>query len=118
LNAGTVSYFSGGFSASLSLDGERIPISEFPQSPSRMTPPTTALYEAVVNKQVTHSGDERLAKHVANCVLKADLTGTRLVKEHKHSRRHIDLALAAVMAHDPARSIASRPKAAIYALDG
>jgi hypothetical protein len=54
------------------LADERIPVSEFPQSPSRMTPATTALYEAVVNKQVTHSGDDRLAKHVANCVLKAD----------------------------------------------
>jgi hypothetical protein len=61
------------------LADERIPVSEFPQSPSRMTPATTALYEAVVNKQVTHSGDDRLAKHVANCVLKADSRGTRLV---------------------------------------
>jgi phage terminase large subunit-like protein len=83
-----------------------------------MTPSTTSLYEAVTNRTVTHSGDARLAKHVANCVLKADSRGTRLVKEHKHSRRHIDLAVAAVMAHDRARALASRPKAAIYVLDG
>jgi len=100
------------------LQDERIPVSEYPQSPSRMTPATTSLYEAVVNKQVTHSGDERLAKHVANCVLKADSRGTRLVKEHKHSRRHIDLAVAAVMSHDRARDLASRPTPAIFVLDG
>jgi phage terminase large subunit-like protein len=82
-----------------------------------MTPATTSLHEAVVNKQVTRAGDERLAKHVANCVLKADSRGTRLVKEHKHSRRHIDLAVAAVMAHDRARHHASQPRAAIYVLD-
>jgi len=100
------------------LADERIPVTEFPQSPSRMTPATTAVYEAVVNKQVTHCGDERLAKHVANCALKADSRGTRLVKEHKHSRRHIDLAVAAVMAHDRARHHASQPTAQIYVLDG
>jgi phage terminase large subunit-like protein len=99
------------------LQDERIPTTEYPQSPSRMTPSTTSLYEAVTNRTVTHSGDPRLARHVANCVLKADSRGTRLVKEHKHSRRHIDLAVAAVMAHDRARALASRPRAAIYVLD-
>jgi phage terminase large subunit-like protein len=99
------------------LQDERIPVSEFPQSPSRMTPATTALYEAVTNGAVTHDGDQRLARHVANAVLKADSRGTRLVKEHKDSRRRIDLAVAAVMAHDRARALASRPRAAIYVLD-
>jgi phage terminase large subunit-like protein len=99
------------------LADERIPVSEFPQSPSRMTPATTGLYEAVVNGAVTHSGDERLARHVANAVLKADSRGTRLVKEHRDSRRRIDLAVAAVMAHDRARARSSAPRAAIYVLD-
>jgi phage terminase large subunit-like protein len=98
------------------LADERIPVSEFPQSPSRMTPATTALYEAVVNVVLTHDGDARLARHVANAVLKADSRGTRLVKEHKDSRRRIDLAVAAVMAHERARHHASQPRAAIYVL--
>jgi phage terminase large subunit-like protein len=98
------------------LADERIPVSEFPQSPSRMTPATTALYEAVVNDQVTHDGDKRLARHVANAVLKADSRGTRLAKEHRHSKRRIDLAVASVMAHDRARYHAQQPKAAIYVL--
>jgi phage terminase large subunit-like protein len=67
-----------------------------------MTPATTRLYEAIVNGDVTHSGDARMARHVAASALKVDSRGTRLAKEHKHSRRRIDLAIAAVMAHDRA----------------
>ncbi len=100
------------------LADERILTSEFPQSPSRMTPATTSLYEAVVNDAVSHDGDRRLASHVASAVLKTDSRGTRLAKEHRHSKRHIDLAVAAVMAHDRARYHAQRPRAAIYVLDG
>jgi hypothetical protein len=44
--------------------------------------------------------------------------GTRLVKEHKDSKRRIDLAVAAVMAHDRARHLAARPTPSIYVLDG
>jgi phage terminase large subunit-like protein len=99
------------------LADERIPVSEFPQSPSRMTPATTSLYEAVVNGAVTHDGDRRLARHVANAVLKADSRGTRLVKEHKDSRRRIDLAVAAVMAYARVRDFVARPRAQIYVLD-
>jgi phage terminase large subunit-like protein len=62
------------------LADERITAREFPQSPSRMTPATTALYEAVVNGAMTHDGEKRLARHVASAVLKADSRGTRLVK--------------------------------------
>jgi hypothetical protein len=98
------------------LADERIPFTESPQSPSRMTPATTALDEAVVKHQVTYDGDKRLARHVSNAVLKADSRGTRLSKEHKDSRRRIDLAAAAVMAHDRARALASGPRAAIYVL--
>jgi phage terminase large subunit-like protein len=100
------------------LADERIPVSEFPQSPSRMTPATTGLYEAVTNRQVTHDGDHRLARHVAKAVLMADSRGTRIVKEHKDSRRRIELAVAAVMAHDRARYHASQPRAQILVLDG
>jgi phage terminase large subunit-like protein len=84
------------------LEGEGLPIVEFPQSPARMTPATTRFYEAVMNKSVTQSGDVRLARHIGNAVLKADSRGTRIYKEHKHSQRRIDLAVAAVMAFDRA----------------
>jgi phage terminase large subunit-like protein len=84
------------------LEGEGLPIVEFPQSPARMTPATTRFYEAVMNSSITQSGDKRLARHVDNAVLKADSRGTRIYKEHKYSTRRIDLAVAAVMALDRA----------------
>jgi phage terminase large subunit-like protein len=88
------------------LDAEGLPVVEYPQSPSRMTPATTALFEAVVNQAVTHSGNPLLARHVGNARLKVDSRGTRLAKEHKTSARRIDLAVAMVMAFDRARQVA------------
>lgn len=84
------------------LADEGLPMVEFPQSPARMTPATARFYEAVVNGQLTHSGDPRLARHVGNAVLKQDSRGSRLVKERRDSARRIDLAVAAVMAHERA----------------
>jgi phage terminase large subunit-like protein len=84
------------------LEAEGLPVEEFPQSPGRMTPATTRFYEAVVNEQMTHAGDTRLTRHVGNCVLKTDPRGSRLAKEHKYSKRRIDLAVAAVMAFERA----------------
>jgi phage terminase large subunit-like protein len=84
------------------LEDEGLPIVEFPQSPARMIPATTRYYEAVVNQQLTQSGDPRLARHLSNCAIKTDNRGSRLTKEHRHSTRRIDLAVAAVMAHERA----------------
>jgi phage terminase large subunit-like protein len=84
------------------LNDEGLPVAEFPQSPSRMTPATTRFAEAVMNGGLTHSGDPRLARHIGNAVLKTDSRGQRIAKEHKHSSRKIDLAVAAVMALDRA----------------
>lgn len=80
------------------LEGEGLPVVEFPQSPQRMVPATQRFYEAVLNAGVTHSGDPRLARHVDNCVIKTDQRGPRLMKDAKGSPRKIDLAVAAVMA--------------------
>jgi phage terminase large subunit-like protein len=96
------------------LADERIPVSEYPQSPARNDPGHPGLYEAVIDGQVTHSGDRCLARHVANAVLKDDTRGSRLLKKSKHSTRRIDLAVAAVMAHSRAVELARRPKPSIY----
>jgi phage terminase large subunit-like protein len=63
-----------------------------------MSPATQGFRDAVVNRQLTHSGDSRLARHVANCVVREDARGTRVAKQHKDSRRKIDAAVAAIMA--------------------
>jgi phage terminase large subunit-like protein len=100
------------------LQEEQLPVLEFPQGPARMTPATVDLYEAVVNRQVTHSGDPRLARHVTSAVVRADSRGTRIQKDDpKHGRRHIDLAVAAVMAHDRARHHAAQPKGQVFFLE-
>lgn len=84
------------------LTDERLPILEYPQTTNRMSPATTRLYEAVVNKSITQDGDKRLARHVSSAVLKIDQRGSRLVKESKGTSRKIDLAVCAVMAVDRA----------------
>ena len=65
-------------------------------------------------EQVTHSGDSRLARHVGNAILREDARGARLAKERKDSPRRIDAAVAAVMAHDRAASLAGVDRVDIY----
>jgi phage terminase large subunit-like protein len=96
------------------LDGEGLPVMEYPQSPGRMTPATARFYEAVVNGQLTHSGDSRLARHIGNAILREDARGARLAKERKDSPRRIDAAVAAVMAHDRAAALAGTVRHSIY----
>lgn len=79
---------------------------------SIMVPACSAFYEAVVNKQLSHDGDPRLAQHVANCVVKIDHRGPRITKDHKDSPRKIDLAVAAVIAHDLV--VRERPRPSVY----
>lgn len=94
------------------LEEEGLPVVEFPQSASRMIPATQRLYEAVTTGAMTHSGDKRLAGHVANARVKTDSRGTRLAKEHKASSRRIDLAVAMAMAFD--RASQQQPDPADY----
>lgn len=80
----------------LAADG--VPVVEFPQSPARMGPSTTAFYQAVVAGQLTHDGHPALARHLANAVLKNDARGQRISKDAKMSARRIDLAVTGIMA--------------------
>jgi phage terminase large subunit-like protein len=96
------------------LEGEALPVMEYPQSPGRMTPATARFYEAVVNGQLSHSGDRRLARHIGNAVLREDSRGARLAKERRDSPRRIDAAVAAGMAHDRAATLAGVTRDSIY----
>jgi phage terminase large subunit-like protein len=96
------------------LADEGLPVEEFAQSPSRMTPATQRFGEAVFNRALTQSGDPDLARHVGNAVVRNDSRGHRIVKEHKDSTRRIDLAVAAVMAHARAVHQDQSPMPAIY----
>lgn len=85
------------------LEMEGLPVVVFPQTLSRMGPATQRFYELVTTRQITHSGDPRLARHLGNAVLRVDTRGSRLSKDAKSSPRKIDLAVAAVMATDRAQ---------------
>jgi phage terminase large subunit-like protein len=99
------------------LDAEGISVGEYPQSPARMGPATSRFYSAVVDRLLSHDGSSALARHVANAVLKTDSRGARLAKEHKDSKRRIDAAVAAVMAHDRAAILAGELGPSIYVFD-
>lgn len=85
------------------LEAERLPVVEFPHSPSRLTAATTDLYKACVNGQLTHTGHPTLAAHVAAAVIREDPRGMRLDKasRSRHARK-IDCAAALLMAHSRA----------------
>lgn len=85
------------------LEAEKLPVVEFPHSPSRLTAATGDLYSAAVNGNLTHSGDSRLAAHVAAAVITEDARGIRLSKASRsRTARKIDLAACLVMAYSRA----------------
>jgi phage terminase large subunit-like protein len=91
------------------LEAERLPVVEFPHSPSRLTAATTDLFSAATNGRLTHSGDPRLAAHVGAAVVTEDARGLRLSKASRsRNARKIDLAACLVMAHSRATWRATR----------
>ena len=80
------------------LASENLPVTEFPQSPSRMGPATQRFQTMVLERQMTHDGNPALTRHVSNCVLVNDSRGMRVKKEHRSSDRKIDAAVASIMA--------------------
>jgi hypothetical protein len=48
-------------------------------------PATARFYQLVVDQELTHGGDSRLARHVGNAILREDSRGARLANETKDS---------------------------------
>lgn len=76
---------------------EHIPVEYFPQTPERMRPATQRFYERVIDQDLTHPGDARLNRHVAQTHLKTTYRGSQIAKDKPDSPRKIDLAVCAVM---------------------
>ena len=87
-----------------------LPVEHFTQSASRMVPATQRFYELVTAGGLTHSGNEAMARHIANAYTSYTRAGVQLTKERKGSNRKIDLAVAAVMAVDTASAYARAPE--------
>lgn len=69
----------------------------------RMAPATDRLYQAIVEQQVTHDGDRRLAAHFAHTKAKRTPQGDLVEKEKRNSPRKIDAAVASIVAFDRAQ---------------
>jgi phage terminase large subunit-like protein len=67
------------------------------------SPACSRFFSAVVAGRIAHDGDPRLARHLANAVLKETADGGYISKDGPNSPRKIDAAVAAVIAHDRAR---------------
>lgn len=68
------------------------------------------LYSAVVNGDVTHDGNQRLAAHMANAIVKEIPGGGAYIsKPDRHSAKKIDLAVAAVLAYGRAAVVDAGP---------
>ena len=90
------------------------PVVEFPNTLPRMIPATREFYAAATGDGLTHDGDPRLARHIANATTREDSRGVRLAKQARGQK--IDAAVAAVMAFDRARVAA--PPASRYESEG
>ena len=82
------------------LDEQGIPVVSSPNSAERMVPATQNFYEAVLNQSFTHDGDERMARHITNCVTKQSSRGVMVAKAS--SKRKVDAAVAAIFGYDRA----------------
>jgi phage terminase large subunit-like protein len=81
----------------LFLADEGIPMVEFPQSNERMSPAFAGLYEAVMNKRLSHNGDQAYTTQVLNGVQRFNERGWTLAKAK--SRGKIDAAYALALCH-------------------
>lgn len=66
----------------------------------RMGPATDRMYQAVVNKELTHDGNQSMANHFSHAVAKSSTVGDLITKDKRNSPRKIDAAVAAIVALD------------------
>lgn len=83
---------------------------------ARLAPACTTMYSAVMEERISHDGDHRLARHIANCVVKSTGVGDVIVKADRNSPAKIDLAIAAVLAVSRWAVTAAKPRAPAFVL--
>lgn len=86
--------------------GERRVIEFNTAAAQRMGPATNRLYQAVVNRKVTHDGNADLAAHVAHCKAKSTPQGDVITKNKRGSSLKTDAATAAIVAYETAARLA------------
>lgn len=81
--------------------------------PSRMGPATDALYQAVATKEVTWDGNPKLRAHILSAVARQTAHGDVIQKDARKPQK-IDLAVAAILAHEAARTAPPPPQVVIW----
>jgi phage terminase large subunit-like protein len=82
------------------LSAEGLKVTEFPWSPSRLTRATTDLFSAASGGKFTHSGDERLTRHMLAASVIETNGGLRIGKtSRRRSALKVDAAAALLMCH-------------------
>jgi phage terminase large subunit-like protein len=93
----------GGLMAELETEGLADFIVSWPTAtPARISPAWLDLRDAVLEGRLTHDGDPRLSRHIANMVLKTDRLGPRPIRDRNAPRAFVDGGIAAIIAHDRA----------------
>lgn len=98
--------------------GENRVIGLHTYSRAQFAPACTGFYAAVMDANLTHDGDKRLARHIANCVVQSTSQGDVITKADKDSPAKVDLAVAAVLAHSRASIHVAKPRAKAFVLVG
>jgi phage terminase large subunit-like protein len=80
---------------------------------SRMGPATDAFMARALQGQLTWDGNARLRAHVISAIAKPTPSGDVLIKDARHPQ-HIDLAIAAILAHEAGRLTPAPAVARIY----
>lgn len=65
-------------------------------------------HSAVVDGEMTHSGEYALTRHILNARRRITRSGVQIGKEHPESPRKIDAAVAAVLAFEARRQVVAR----------
>lgn len=76
------------------------PIEWWTSRPKYMVDALARFHEAVVGGELTHDGNSVLTRHVLNARRRVARQGITIAKEHPHSSRKIDAAMAAVLAYE------------------
>jgi phage terminase large subunit-like protein len=102
------------------LESEGLPMLHWPShNAGFMSPACQEFDRAVAGSKLTHEPNRNYDRHISNCVVKIDSRGPRITKDHKDSPRHIDIAVAGVIAHDLVqRQLASPMPANPYDQEG
>jgi phage terminase large subunit-like protein len=97
----------------LELESEGLPVLAMPQNAQRSVKCWQRFADAVLEGRLTHDGDLRLARHVANLILKSDRFGTRPTRDRTSPRSYIDAAMAAIWAYNQTLDQPPEPEALV-----